>query len=838
MKGLPSSATPFLLPESTAWSVVSKTNQPISFSVEWQRLASHCGVDPDEFCALFSATAFGRWPCSVGGRLLEVTVASLDTEINLITALELTPNDVTALLSTTRGERKTLLCSSSGRLIALSANVSLETGSSVKTLQSLFEPGSRPAIQAGLSKCAAEGRVDEFLVSSIADHGMRENWILSLENVPAPGRLVFGSLSSPSLAMVNTGGTADSLFDTIIEENPSPTLVLDKTGVITKLNEAARKLALGLYGKAEIQGTFFWKWVSEEYREEAKANHDKRVRGYYAPSRYTLSLKPDSLDKSPLIEICVFPLAEGGDSVVFLSKRLDSPSVCVFPEADAALFEGSTTDTDRLIRILRTGTGADSVALLLPGQTITSGEADQLLDNMPLDPEARVWVELKGTWCLFQPVSGGGWHGTVALGGLQSNELRPCGELALRIVAGLSCLNAPQGDQGRTRTILEKISRVVGHAKKAREEGFDRTLRELASICNADRAVKAEVSSDGTMLMPVVTAGIQGTLPGISLGSDSIMAWVCVHGKSAFLADPIQDVRMSAAFPDSGSEIAVPIITDDIVTGVVLLATSTPEGFDGEAMALLETGAEIISALEATPRADARETGPFRGLDKLPEALVQEMENELTASSAVVLSASRQLSVLKNGDGADPKLLGFLDEAAGRIASSTPVIVGWLKAAAFGGKPDMQWSDPYEIALDLVTGWRTHSKNPLVPYNLMEPSPRFVACFDPSWLYVTINSLVRVATEHTGAGDSVDISFSTGSGFWSVQVENSGKGIPAADLPSLFKNSAESGGTSGHTGTGLDLPLAKKFTEAMGGTITVFSSRDRGTRFTLKFRTT
>jgi len=795
-----------------------------------------CGTEPEDFSALFHGTAPGRWPCSIGGRLLEVTGTELGASETLLVCRMMNEASASSLLSTIRGRRNTILCTSSGRLLARSTAASFDLGSSTKTLQSAFEPGSRPAIQEGLKTCREEGRVDDFLVSSSTAQGSRENWIMSLEAVQAPGSLVLCELSIPSLALVNTGGTADSLLETIIEENPSPALVVDRTGMITKLNGAARSLALEIYGKTEIQGTYFWKWVAEEYREEAKANHDKRIRGYYAPSRYTLGLKPDFRNNVPLMEISVFPLSEGGDSVAFLSRRLDALPECAFPEAEAALLLEPNADAELLTRILGAGTGAESIVLMMPGRTVTHGNAAGLLETIPSDLPDRLWIENHGDWRLLIPVPGENGNGVIALGGLRSNKLRPCGELALKVISLLPCFHPVQGDRTRARAVLEQVSSVMEFAKAGRE-GYERTLRELASICGADRGIKAEASSDGTVLRPVVTVGVQGGLPGVPMGSDSIMAWVCVHGKSAFLADPMHDVRMSSVFSDSGSEMAAPIIRGDIVTGVVLLATSSQEGFSGEAMAILETVAVVLSALEAAALLDG--TAPVTDATEgnLQESVVMEIENELSEASATLLSASGQLPGLCSQEESVGRLLESIRTASGRIASTASVLVGWLRAEAFGGKPDMRWADPCETVFELVSRWKSLPTGSSAPILLEEPEQRFIACFDPSWLLIALNSLLRIASAHAGPEDSVAISLSSGGGYWSVQVENSGRGIPTAELPALFKSRSADGPAHGIQASGLDIPLAKRFTEAMGGTIAVFSSRDRGTRFTLRFKT-
>lgn len=835
MKGIPSSATPFQLPEGSAWSVVSGDDAQPLFSMEWQSLAENCGSDPVELASLFRDTATGRWPCSVGGRLLEVNKALLKDGRSLILLDTLDRPRATNLLDVFRGGRKTFLCTSSGRLVSMSSHAPEEMDRSAKTLQSLFEPASRPAVQAALKGCSVRGRVDEFLASSGSSQDGRENWIVSMESVPAPGSLILCDLSAPSLALVNTGGASDSLLNTIIEENPTPALVVDKSGLITKLNCAARELARNTYGKNEIQGTYFWKWVADEYREEARANHDKRVRGYFAPSRYTLGLRPGLREDSPLMEISVFPLTEGGDSVAFMTRRQDFPEGCPVPKSAMESLQKSPENPEALLRLLMDTAGAQSAALATPAGTVTSGPADHLMEGMPPDLKDRIWAQSRGVWNLYQPVVRDGIRGMLALGGLKSNTLSPCGETSLKLAFYHPGFSGASGEHTRARTVLEHVSRLTGLARRGRE-GMEKALRELASLCGADRAVKAEISSDGTMLLPVASVGIQGDLPGFPLNSDSIMTWVSVHGRSAFLADPVRDVRMSAMFPDSGGEIAAPVTRGEIVAGVVLLATSSQEGFRGEALALLETAAGIFSALEHVQLPGSRESIQSGIPGELPESAVSEIDHRLNSSSAALLHASRRLSSNNTEDGEREVLLRIIGESAGSVAESSSLLSGWLRVAAFGGKPDMQWLDPGATVLEVVNRIMETPSSSGAVLQFQGDDQGFIACFDPSWLRIALSSLVRTAMEISGAGDKVRVSVAGGSGFWSVQVESSGRGIPAEAIPDLFKG--RKGAIPGQPipATALDLPLAKTLTETMGGTITVFSSRDRGTRFTLRFK--
>jgi two-component system NtrC family sensor kinase len=64
-----------------------------------------------------------------------------------------------------------------------------------------------------------------------------------------------------------------------------------------------------------------------------------------------------------------------------------------------------------------------------------------------------------------------------------------------------------------------------------------------------------------------------------------------------------------------------------------------------------------------------------------------------------------------------------------------------------------------------------------------------------------------------------------------LSVEDNGRGIAAEDLPKLFEPFFT---TKGVRGTGLGLAITWGIVEGHGGTIEVESTRDAGSRFTVR----
>ncbi|HEY7198581.1 MAG TPA: HAMP domain-containing sensor histidine kinase [Candidatus Dormibacteraeota bacterium] len=99
-------------------------------------------------------------------------------------------------------------------------------------------------------------------------------------------------------------------------------------------------------------------------------------------------------------------------------------------------------------------------------------------------------------------------------------------------------------------------------------------------------------------------------------------------------------------------------------------------------------------------------------------------------------------------------------------------------------------------------------------------------------------NLVTNAVRHTGEGDRVRLACRT-EGLWTVlEVEDSGDGIRAADLPHVFDPWYRAGARRDGSVGGLGLMIVREVATAHGGTVDVVSREGRGTTFTIRLHTT
>ncbi len=120
----------------------------------------------------------------------------------------------------------------------------------------------------------------------------------------------------------------------------------------------------------------------------------------------------------------------------------------------------------------------------------------------------------------------------------------------------------------------------------------------------------------------------------------------------------------------------------------------------------------------------------------------------------------------------------------------------------------------------------------------------FVTWFDNDKMQKILNNLLSNALKFTDPGGSVDVTFNSSdpyiSGlaentvFYSITVQDSGKGIPAKNLSKIFERFERGANTQSSTGSGIGLSITREFVKLMGGDIEVESYEDRGSTFVVR----
>ncbi|MCL6549267.1 MAG: HAMP domain-containing histidine kinase [Alicyclobacillus sp.] len=112
--------------------------------------------------------------------------------------------------------------------------------------------------------------------------------------------------------------------------------------------------------------------------------------------------------------------------------------------------------------------------------------------------------------------------------------------------------------------------------------------------------------------------------------------------------------------------------------------------------------------------------------------------------------------------------------------------------------------------------------------------PGLWAAMAPDHLKRILTNLVDNALKHTPEGGRVSVQAAKAGRFVRVVVEDTGEGIPAADLPHIFERfyRVDKARSRRQGGTGLGLAIVKELVELYGGTIAADSEPGQGTAMT------
>ena len=106
--------------------------------------------------------------------------------------------------------------------------------------------------------------------------------------------------------------------------------------------------------------------------------------------------------------------------------------------------------------------------------------------------------------------------------------------------------------------------------------------------------------------------------------------------------------------------------------------------------------------------------------------------------------------------------------------------------------------------------------------------------FDKEKWEKILANLLSNACKYTPHGGRVQVSlFNTETQKVTLQVTNTGPGIPEKEQQKVFERFYQAAATSGNEGTGIGLALVEELTELMGGTINLHSKPHQHTTFTL-----
>lgn len=141
-----------------------------------------------------------------------------------------------------------------------------------------------------------------------------------------------------------------------------------------------------------------------------------------------------------------------------------------------------------------------------------------------------------------------------------------------------------------------------------------------------------------------------------------------------------------------------------------------------------------------------------------------------------------------------------------------------------------------DLVLDVAERYRHTAEAAKVELRTQIRDPVSTAEVDGQMVARALGNLISNAIKYGGAG-VVTVAAAVADGRLEIHVTDAGAGIPADEIPLLFRRHSRTSSSRGIEGSGLGLYIVRCIAEAHGGSVSVDSTPGHGARFTLSLPT-
>jgi len=344
---------------------------------------------------------------------------------------------------------------------------------------------------------------------------------------------------------------------------------------------------------------------------------------------------------------------------------------------------------------------------------------------------------------------------------------------------------------------------------------------------------------------------------------EGITGWVAQHGEPLLVPDVRADPRYVAGWSDTLSELCVPLAAEGRTIGVLNVESPRANAFTLDDQRLLSILAsnlvslierarlfEEVSAARGELEARAQELSEanrrLQELDRVKSEFLANMSHELRTPLNAILGFAQLLERSPTFPAAHRQSLHVISDSGEHLLSMINDILDMSKIEA--GRVVVSEDDfDLHYMLDGVEAMirvRAEAKGLQLRFVRGSDVPRYVRSDERKLRQVLINLLsnavkfteegeiaVRVAnasTEDDNAGEAYTVHF---------EVADTGVGIAPEEIDALFEPFTQTkSGQQAQQGTGLGLPISRKFVQMLGGDLAVRTQVGQGSTFLFDIR--
>jgi PAS domain S-box-containing protein len=277
----------------------------------------------------------------------------------------------------------------------------------------------------------------------------------------------------------------------------------------------------------------------------------------------------------------------------------------------------------------------------------------------------------------------------------------------------------------------------------------------------------------------------------------------------------------------------------DEPAGVIVLGISPRRSWDDRYREFYELLAGHVATLIANTRAleDERERGrALAELDRAKTAFFSNVSHEFRTPLTLLLGPIQETLADRDASltPANRERLEAANRNALRLLKLTNTLLDFARIEAGRAQASYEPVDLCALTLDLASVFRSAIETAGLRFVVdCAPSPEPVWVDREMWEKIVLN-LLSNAFKFTLDGE-IGIRLRFGDGAARLDVRDTGTGIPAEEMPNLFKrfHRIRGGRARSHEGSGIGLALIQELIRLHGGTVGAESTPGKGTTFTV-----
>ncbi len=176
-----------------------------------------------------------------------------------------------------------------------------------------------------------------------------------------------------------------------------------------------------------------------------------------------------------------------------------------------------------------------------------------------------------------------------------------------------------------------------------------------------------------------------------------------------------------------------------------------------------------------------------------------------------------------------------IERSSRRLLDTINSVLDLSKLETGAVEPDLEPIDLVDEILGTAEIFHPQADDQNVTLNTEVAADTIPVELDSTMLHRIVDNLVSNALKFTDAGGTVTLRAHATEDAAVIDVEDTGVGIHEEYRPHLFESFSREDDIQDKDGSGLGLPITKRLTELMGGTIKVESEKGVGTTFTVRF---